>query len=192
MRFLTWCRYTWLLPVLLVATVVSASPLASAQPACDSAQPLATGAWSGRFEVRWQVRWTADLANQPTNVDLAPATWENTRTIRGDLDLLVGQDGSDGTPSTDGVARASWESETTAERPDGARMVNHQSGLLSGGSLALPVSGFLAPGDAIAWLGGWWTRPAGTPEAMFSSTFTFRAADGRTPAQVADAIIALL
>jgi len=169
-----WRRLAWILPVLLPLAVMSAAPAYAGQPNCDEPQPLATGLWAGRFEVQWDLRWTADLGNQPTSSETAPATWQSTRTMQGEIDLLVTES------SIEGVARASYRTDTTAEREDGARRESRENGLLSGGSLSLPSGRDLAAGQAIEWLGAWWTRPAGTPDANFSMTFTSRSNDGRT------------
>jgi hypothetical protein len=97
---------------------------------------------------------------------------------RGDIDLHVPEPGPEGTPPVLGVARATWQTDTTATREDGARTARHEIGLLSGGSLALPVGRPLASGDAIRWVGAWWTRPAGISDVMFSSTVMSRSSDG--------------
>jgi len=146
----------------------------SPRPDCDAPRHLATGRWSGRFEVQWDLRWTADLGNRPTSSETAPAVWQSKRTIRGEIDLLVSES------AIEGVARASWQSDTTAERADGARQEARASGLLSGGSLLLPSGRELAAGDAIEWRGAWETRPAGAADENFSATITYRSADGRT------------
>ncbi|MGE0543771.1 MAG: hypothetical protein AB7R89_26705 [Dehalococcoidia bacterium] len=152
-------------------------PAALAQPDCDTLQP---GVWSGHFEAQWTLRWTAELGNQPVSRDTAPAVWESTRSVRGDIDLHVPEPGTDGTPTVIGVVRATYRTETMATREDGARQSRHEIGLLSGGAPVLPADRPLVAGNAIIWMGAWWTRPAGIADAMFSSTFVSQSADGRT------------
>ncbi|MGH2601586.1 MAG: hypothetical protein ACRDJ9_19650, partial [Dehalococcoidia bacterium] len=118
-------------------------PFPPPQPDCNAPQPLAVGRWSGRFEVQWDLRWTADLGNQPTSAETAPAMGQSKRTMQGEIDLIVSES------AVEGVARASYRKETTAERDDGARQEIRENGLLRGGSLVLPYGRDLAEDDVI-------------------------------------------
>lgn len=168
-----------LVAFLVIVTAFHTAPRpAAAQLDCTAPQALAPGSWSGRFEARWTLRWTGELGNQPTSADTAPAVWESTGTVRGDLVLLVPEPDVESAPAVLGVGWAAWHTETTATREDGAQLIRRERGLLSGGSVALGAGGVLVDGDGIQWSGAWWTRPAGSTDATFSRTTSLRSSTG--------------
>ncbi len=169
-----------LVAFLVIVTAFHTAPRpAAAQPDCTAPQALAPGSWSGRFEARWTLRWTAELGNQPTSADTAPAVWESTGTVRGDLVLLVPEPSLERAPDVLGVGWAAWQIETTATREDGAQLIRRERGLLSGGTVALASGGALVDSDGMQWMGAWWTRPAGSTDTAFSRTTSLRSSTGQ-------------
>jgi len=147
-----------LLPLLLLSlTVTLAAQPVSAQPDCASPGTLATGNWTGAFEIEWEAHWTAGLSVQ--GLPSAPATWERNLTLHGEIDLAVRETEMLDTPAVAGTARALWREETRAEREDGAWMSRFNRGWLTGGTLIVPADRALTAGDTIEWLGAWWTAP---------------------------------
>lgn len=145
-----WRRSLWVLAVLILALSSARSP-ARAQPDCADPSVLAAGSWRGSFAVSWTARWTAVL--QVPGRAAAPATWEHTQTVEGEIDLFVAASVKDGAPPVSGGARAQFRTRSMARRDDGASAMLFGDLRLSGGALTTPSGPALPPGDTVEWHG---------------------------------------
>jgi hypothetical protein len=168
-----WRRWLWLFPSLFVALSSAAVPDAHAQPDCADASLLEAGHWRGSFEVSWTARWTADLEVPRTGLGPAPATWEHTQTVAGEVDLFVAESAKGDAPLLSGAARARFQTRSRAMRDDGASARLFSDLRLSGGTFTASSGRMLVSGETVEWLGATLTGD------FASSSVSFYGADGR-------------